>query len=746
MELRGFFMFSPTQVPTYLHLVSAMAQYQEVDNIEEIISRPSTPNSNLSRSEIAPDELGQYNAIRQPASNHSRTSAESLDQPHPEPGPERPRRRYAWWQRIGILGVLTIVIGTSVHLASLAVLIFLWRGAEASLDRNEPKLWQIIVWDGWAPGTVTICSAAMRTSISLQLGLLVAALAAIMLETSGVSFKDIPLLSTERASKSSPIGILPAVFRQTTHGTSGLVHSFIVTIAVTIMLVSTFISTILLSDFETHDIAAPAMTSNKTITFEHGIELEDVNRASYWRSKPAAQWRFAEAQIGKSSPGDTGDTYRAMLPFLNETSRTSLEFYSGPVVVANTRTICAPLSLDSFSIVQEPLATESLVSGLRKISGGGTLLRVGEEGEISAFECQLPTVEGHQTNWPISLCFGASPEGQKYPSVASSDPKSGMPYVLHPITILNTTKRLVVNDTDDSVTEDLVPKHLQNSTSKSKGLWTTVYDAEGLDVFSASLCYFNLARPLEYNVTMYGPTIPFEPTDTDDICLQFGSGALFREFANRGLLNLDIGSRIRDIKDELDRAAVDTSFGSVWAELPLGSKSAWSMRYGTFYEPQWKAHRAHTAVFQRIIQEKGDPARAIQALLTRLYQMTYYDWLPDYNAEHPVTTVHSAQRLIPMRWTGLVIVLIPVGYHLILVFATVALFMIKTRASALGNAWQAVAQIARTTNALESADRMLDKEVDKWTKTTGLDKEVYSISESADGNTLEIQLRKRTGG
>ncbi|WAO88842.1 Hypothetical protein NCS54_00620400 [Fusarium falciforme] len=702
-----------------------MAQYQEVDNIEEIISRPSTPNSNLSRSEIAPDELGQYNAIRQPASNHSRASAESLDQPHPEPGPERPRRCYAWWQRIGILGVLTIVIGTLVHLASLAVLIFLWRGAEASLDRNEPKLWQTIVWDGWAPGTVTICSAAMLTSISLQLGLLVAALAAIMLETSGMSFKDIPLLSTERASKSSPIGILPAVFRQTTHGTSGLVHSFIVTIAVTIMLVSTFISTILLSDFETHDIAAPAMTSNKTITFEHDIELEDVNRASYWRSKPAAQWRFAEAQIGKSSPGDTGDTYRAMLPFLNETSRTSLEFYSGPAVVANTRTICAPLSLDSFSIVQEPLATESLVSGLRKISGGGTLLRVGEEGEISTFECQLPTVEGHQTNWPISLCFGASPEGQKYPSVASSDPKSGMPYVLHPITILNTTKRLVldveVNDTDDSVTEDLVPKHLQNSTSKSKGLWTTVYDAEGLDVFSASLCYFNLARPLEYNVTMYGPTIPFEPTDTDDICLQFGSGALFREFANRGLLNLDIGSRIRDIKDELDRAAVDTSFGRVWAELPLGSKSAWSMRYGTFYEPQWKAHQAHTA-------------------------MTYYDWLLDYNAEHPVTTVHSAQGLIPMGWTGLVIVLILVGYHLILVFATVELFMIKTRASALGNAWQAVAQIARATNALESADRMLDKEVDKWTKTTGLDKEVYSISESADGNTLEIQLRKRTGG
>ncbi|KAJ3469562.1 hypothetical protein MRS44_003627 [Fusarium solani] len=699
-----------------------MAQYQEVDNIEEIISRPSTPDSNLSRFETAPDELGQYNAIRQPASNQSRTSAKSLEQPHPEPGPQRPRHRYAWWQRIGILGVLTLVIGALVHLASLAVLIFLWRGAEASLDRNEPKLWQTIVWDGWAPGTVTICSAAMRTSISLQLGLLVAALAAIMLETSGVSFKDIPLLSTERSSKSTPIGILPAVFRQTTHSSSGLVHSFIVTIAVTIMLVSTFISTILLSDFETHDIAAPAMTSNKAITFEHDIELEDVNRASYWRSKPAAQWRFAEAQIGKSSPGDTGDTYRAMLPFSNETSRTTLEFYSGPAVVANTRTICAPLSLDSFSIVQEPLATESL----------------------------LPTVEGHQTNWPISLCFGASPEGQKYPSVASSDPKSGMPYVLHPIIILNTTRRLVldveVNDTDDSVTEDLVPKNLRNLTSKSKGLWTTVYDAEGLDVFSASLCYFNLARPLEYNVTMYGPTIPFEPTDTDDICLQFGSGALSRKFADRGLLSLDIVSRIRDIKDELDRAAVDTSFGRVWAELPLGSKSAWSMRYGTFYEPQWKAHRAHTAVFQRIIQEKGDPAKAIQALLTRLYQMTYYDWLPDYNAEHPVTTVHSAQRLIPMRWTGLVIVLILVGYHLILVFATVALFMVKTRASALGNTWQAVAQIARTTNALESADRMRDKEVDKWTKTTGLDKEVYSISESADGNTLEIQLRKRTGG
>uniref|UniRef100_A0A0D2Y1B3 Uncharacterized protein n=1 Tax=Fusarium oxysporum (strain Fo5176) TaxID=660025 RepID=A0A0D2Y1B3_FUSOF len=52
------------------------------------------------------------------------------------------------------------------------------------------------------------------------------------------------------------------------------------------------------------------------------------------RSSPFAKWRFGEMKSGDVTStaeiADTGSTYRALLPYMKEESRTSLEHYTGP--------------------------------------------------------------------------------------------------------------------------------------------------------------------------------------------------------------------------------------------------------------------------------------------------------------------------------------------------------------------------------------------------------------------------------
>ncbi|UPL02684.1 hypothetical protein LCI18_013618 [Fusarium solani-melongenae] len=47
-----------------------------------------------------------------------------------------------------------------------------------------------------------------------------------------------------------------------------------------------------------------------------------------------------ETELGTENAVDTGDVYRAMLPFESAAGRTTLEHYDGPAVVINQRTAC----------------------------------------------------------------------------------------------------------------------------------------------------------------------------------------------------------------------------------------------------------------------------------------------------------------------------------------------------------------------------------------------------------------------
>ncbi|KAI7764675.1 hypothetical protein LZL87_003880 [Fusarium oxysporum] len=594
--------------------------------------------------------------------------------------------------------------------ASCVILIHLWHGADLAQDRNEPGFWKTIVTSGWAVRVATICSAVIRTSIAVQIGVVAAALSAIILETTGVRFDDVPVLSSERASKSDFINIFPAVLRQTTGNPLSISHSFIIILGLTIMAVLTLISTILLSDFTTAKVTSPGVTHDQAIASKHPADWRfNYKGPTYWGSKPSGQWRFAEDRIGKSQDGDTGDVYRAMLPFSDVTSRTSLESYDGPVMVANVRTVCCTPPLQSSSISAEGMVSPHF--GNAKDSVSAVLNTTGQS------ECMLYCRdEGKLTGWPVSLC-DYSGSSMPYPELPI-DPKTERKHSFQQMLVVNATTNIAA-DGSRNTNGGPPPKSLRNLTYEIGDVWTKAYDANGDHVLSATFCFFNIYPAQIYNVTMSGHQTTREPSlnagKIDGVRLQLGNE---EDSAKPGTLDLNIGrrlnvsSRLVDFVEGVpmeDGPTHDPYYRTLGLEHPSMSNTTWGMMSpAQEFEQGWSANLAHISLFQSIIQETEDPAMTIQGLMTRLYQMVYYNWLEEYDLKYPVNTIHTQDRLIPTRWTGLIIVLVLVAVHLGLAFTTIILFVLKTKASALGNTWHTLAQTAQMTDGADGANMMLD--------------------------------------
>ncbi|GKU09202.1 unnamed protein product, partial [Fusarium langsethiae] len=61
--------------------------------------------------------------------------------------PRQPRIR-EWWRRIGLIGTLILAAGTGAILLSIALLIFLYKGADKARNRDpRSEFWDMIVFN-----------------------------------------------------------------------------------------------------------------------------------------------------------------------------------------------------------------------------------------------------------------------------------------------------------------------------------------------------------------------------------------------------------------------------------------------------------------------------------------------------------------------------------------------------------------------------------------------------------------------
>ncbi|KAH7222987.1 hypothetical protein BKA60DRAFT_538433 [Fusarium oxysporum] len=626
---------------------------------------------------------------------------------------QRPVQRQPLRRRLGKTGMTIIILGTIVILVSCALLVYLWQGAEKARNRQpRGKEWDRIIFDNYAAQVATLCSAAIRVSMDLQTCLAAASMAAVVLETAGCRLSDLARLSISRAfgCDASPWDI----FLITKSNRKTLFHCIILLFSFLLSLAMTFTSTILLFDFKTLPIAAPMVSKSIYVGFDISKDTAVFSGVSYWQSKPSAHWRFAETRpssqkLAPKDVADTGDVYRAMIPMANVDNRTSLEYYSGTTIVSNTRTACVAPTLNN-----------------------------------------------------ATLDFNLKHLAPKSESL--KNPLSRHPYNFHPVLLLNASDvlsklRPIYDEDTNTWLNVTIPDDTQMTKSKSKGPWTTATSEDGTQLFQASVCFLSQNTPLLYNVTMTGRAIPSEPTSIakwktlqgkngTEFLKQLGIGVSPSDTEARGILDLKILSGPASLADTgvagwdewvyqmIHFSLFDYSISGGWT-FNNDALQGW---FDTV--ANWPAHPEHSHLFQGVLQETDDPARAVQELFFHFYQMIFHDILPYFTQQQSVTTINVKQVLIPNKWTGLIVILSGVILHLALTLMTIIMFMASTKSSILGNAWHVVSQIIspETSVVVEtvSSNGMRDGDVAKWAKSTGSDEHLYGLSTCADN-----KIRKR---
>lgn len=97
---------------------------------------------------------------------------------------------------------------------------------------------------------------------------------------------------------------------------------------------------------------------------------------------------------------------------------------------------------------------------------------------------------------------------------------------------------------------------------------------------------------------------------------------------------------------------------------------------------------------QEILQSGGPLSFAMQSIVTVLTEIAYYQQLQQLNGISNVTKSTYVLVSAPVKNRGLLAVSIVLGVHILVVFCFILpTFLQSTKISALGNAWQAVAQL-----------------------------------------------------
>jgi hypothetical protein len=687
----------------------------------------------------------------------------------------RPLQSRPRWKRLGKTGITIIALGTLIILVACALLIYLWQGAEKAKNRQpRGEVWDRIVFDGYAAQLATICSSAIQMSMNFQVGVLGAAMAAIILETSGCRLSDLARLSLSRAfnSHSTPLEI----FLITKGNRKAFFHTILLLLTIMLTLVMQFASAILLFDFNAIPVAAPGTAKSIAVGFDLSKDLADFAGISYWQSKPLAHWRYAETRppnanqtLAPKEVADTGDIYRALIPMGSVDERTSLEYYSGPTIVGNVRTACvgptfrnATLEyVDTGDLSTAGLYLQAELDGSTGWSEGPTI----NETQPARISCRINNdwQQAKSTYWPLSLCSfnksDAAPANQNL-----KNPLSGRPYAFQPVLLLNSSDALnglapIFDEATQTIPSSFaVPENLQASNFSRDGPWTTGKTANGTALFQASVCFLSQFAPLLYNVTMSGRAIPSEPTSIARWqTLQGQNGTNFLKqleagssLEARGILGLDILEGPSSMASTGDENWDENVSWRIYTSLFKYSKSGgWTFNndaISNWFDTvmNWPAHPEHSHLLQTVLLKTDDPAQAVQALFFRLYQMIFYDLLPYFTREQSVVTVNVKKVVVPIRWRGLIIIVASAILHLFLMFATLIIFIISTKSSMLGNVWQAVSQIiSPETSALVevvSSNGMKDVDIAKWVKSTTHDEHVYGLSTSFD--TGDSKIRK----
>lgn len=643
-----------------------------------------------------------------------------------DPRSERWRIR----ESIGRYGLLVIVGGSILSPLMLGLLAVLWSGKGSGSGEDASASWRNIVLKGWVTEAVTLCSLVIQVCTSAQALVCTSLAAATILETTGVPLSQVAEFSTMRGANDGPWRLVYMTFRSSIRKFLGLQPLMMLVLFLGTM-ATQFASTILVTDLDVSSITGYANQTQLNMSLSDNIELYQPAE-SQWHIKPTDYSVFGEIPSGISAQptaqgfSDTGNVRRLFVP-LQHDNRTKLHHYSGSAYGINSRVACvAPVLSGEFqSLDPGNMPLPYLLTMAGNISYEATLTQAGlnvpplcADGTClpTQFNCSMPTAYYPGRNGTY-MCipdlanvidadnFTFFPDGRKDPITP------------HSLVFLVTRNNGNFDDWTFVNKTSAIPDN-----SRRDGEWTSWKLGNNINL-DASLCFsehlwekshVDMSTPHD----IVEPAIPYDPkvetTDTTAVQTLLGVNPKASSPSDRQLLTINsVSNTTTDLRflRYLDIALNSAIFGI--PELPSGiTINGDSASYGL---STINPYLDYPETFRHALNETNRPALAIQAMFTIMAMQMHYADLSylDIPEEVSLTTAVSVQ--IPVRWTGLAIVMGIVCANMICIVVVTILFLLRTRYSKQGHFWHTVSQLIseKTVDILQASPEARDDHVAK---------------------------------
>ncbi|KAF4824772.1 hypothetical protein CGCSCA5_v000693 [Colletotrichum siamense] len=670
------------------------------------------------------------------------------------------------WVAINSFSICILGVGTSLITGVLIFLSYFWISSMRAMagDNMEESFWSQVVFSDWTSRTVTVAAAILRICLSLQMGVLTAMIASLMIEKSGVPLNVAPSIALSRAMPSSPWSL----FSWTALSIScrdGLKYNIVIGISVLLAITSQFASTALLTDFSMVNVTGSRTSAE--ISYAEKPYLGYITRPSKaWSMPPGSYYRFAEKMIDlkKSRSGsetdyeDTGPVTRAIMPFYSKSARAGLRRYDGPAAVLNSRVFCMPPIVRNLTF---EFPFRHLQNTYDRSGYHSEFLIEGEFGLEGPFA--EASSSPHDLKWPFECVVSASrtnkttrdqgpiEELDNFSICSILTGNEGEPFIPPgiikrpslPVTFSNLFLMFNSIGTEDQWVESLQNDQKTNKSTSKKDTWTVkaedwkgtndqiwavirppqnVRQAESRSRsgISMSACFAHLDGDL-HHVSVSSNTNGLEERQVwDNVTAQYDADVIRDQYTwssnisadARGVLTLDSESHLRDSLSALTTSTI--SFRGVAAGLPFFSlRPCAALRIdGNSSRP---VHYTHAALFQDVMRQTGRITEALQAILMVTQQMEYYEWSRSFNRRAPGSYIVAETKSIPVRWVGFSIVVSIIFVHFVLLIVITVLFLYFTEATCLGNIWMSLSQVVsvETADIIQSSTYRMDSEIKK---------------------------------
>ncbi|KAK6526457.1 Mitochondrial outer membrane protein iml2 [Orbilia ellipsospora] len=691
--------------------------------------------------------------------------------------------------RFGTISTLLFFGSIAVIIFAIIFLAFLWFG-----DRDNAT-WNEIVRKDLLKQCITLLSTVIRFGIGIQLGLSLSMGAAIALEHSLVPHASAPSVSIMRSSSPGLVSTLtgflyPLIFKNKKINFHIISLS---TLTLGILITSTllqFTSTALL--FDTSEIYVPSnrSTLNATIDFAWKNESADSRgtygyptslgpRLSWGGDIPSIYPIFAEyhreSDVYLPNTSDTGITLRGFLPLGLQDERQRLLDFEGDALVMDQRVVCGQPKIEIIS--QDD---NEIVSGRISPTFNHPYMRIPKGPQPFTFDDTF-----------ILDAFGQEPEGYGIYIYQMPSSPNAMPLLWGSNGAFSGSLHSELrenNKTLDSTGAAYIVFRIfgEDGLESPPGPeWVvTKFPTDKTPIY-ATLCYMAMdtaPRKISATSSQIGGTVASEPTwhlfngtyTFDDILQQImpitGNSSAnkrpvlqMRSLEEGGAWSNAIGEQWRlpvipnslqlrpYQKDDASNGGIDWQLGNstVLMNTPLSTLSNLEIQGGTISQ-DWMYD-----FFNQTLSSNHSISQAMQGIIHILSADLYYNQLQNYDLPGTANTYSEGLHLVATGRDGyptfFTLVCVIIVLHHLIVFIFLWKFITQCELSRLGDPWQAVAQVALssdedTRRGLSLASMPTSK---RNTAQTELSKTGSSVLSSGihyqSNDTVVLQLRKGNG-